>query len=298
MLEPLFGANIDPVTTSLADTLATAQIAESRGLDLALSQDHPYNRGHVDTWTLLSFIAARTQRIHVGTNVANIPLRTPAMLAKMAATLSILTGGRVELGIGAGAFWHGIRAYGGPERTPGEAYRAFKESLDIIQGMLANAGGSFTYEGEYYQIRGARPGPAPVKPIRIWVGATGPKMLQLSGARADGILTSITYVPPERLHWINEQVDQGAEEAGRAATDVRRGYNLIGAITPDGSSGSLTQEQGIIGPKQYWIDQLVRLYGEMRQDTFLFWPTGDERLRQLEIFANEIVPKVREEIGE
>jgi alkanesulfonate monooxygenase SsuD/methylene tetrahydromethanopterin reductase-like flavin-dependent oxidoreductase (luciferase family) len=94
----LFGANIDPAISAFD----VAQVAEETGLDFALVQDHPYNKMHLDTWTFLSAVAARTNRIHIGTNVANVPLRTPAMLAKMAASLDVISGGRVELGIGAG----------------------------------------------------------------------------------------------------------------------------------------------------------------------------------------------------
>ncbi|MBZ0303364.1 MAG: LLM class flavin-dependent oxidoreductase, partial [Anaerolineae bacterium] len=196
-LEPLFGINIDPTAEDVQAAFRQAQAADRAGLDLVTCQDHPYNKKFLDTWTLLTTIAALTRNVHVGTNVANLPLRPPAMLAKAAASLDVISGGRVELGIGAGAFWRGVAAYGGHERSPGEAYEAFHEALDIIRGMWDKSGGSFRYEGKHYQVRGAQPGPAPAHRIRIWVGALGPRMLRLVGAKADGILTSIPYTPPE-----------------------------------------------------------------------------------------------------
>lgn len=293
-LKPLFGINVDPHDPQ--DAFRRAQAADRAGLDLLTIQDHPYNKNMLDTWTLLSALAGVTHNIHLGTNVANLPLRPPAMLAKAAASLDVISGGRMELGIGAGAFWRGVVAYGGPERSPGEAYEAFNEALDIIRGMWAKSGGSFKYEGKYYQVRGAQPGPAPAHPIRIWVGAIGPRMLRLVGQKADGILTSITYVPPERLNWVNDQIDAGAATAGRDPESVRRGYNIMGVIRNRSARGLISSDSGLDGPADYWIEQLVRLYRANRQDTFLFWPTEGDPVEQMERFANEIVPAVQTEL--
>ncbi len=97
-----------------------ARQAERLGLDYVAVQDHPYQRRFVDTWTLLSMIAASTSRIGLFPDVANLPLRPPAVLAKAAASLDLLSGGRFDLGLGAGGFWDAIEAYGGPRRSPGE----------------------------------------------------------------------------------------------------------------------------------------------------------------------------------
>lgn len=296
-LEPLFGINIDPRADDWQDAFRRAQAADRNRLDLVTCQDHPYNRNFLDTWTLLSAVAMATQHVHLGTNVANLPLRPPAMLAKAAASLDVLSGGRVELGIGAGAFWRGVAAYGGPERSPAEAYAAFNEALDIIRGMWEKAGGSFRYEGQYYQVRGAQAGPAPQHPIRIWVGAVGPRMLRLVGAKADGVLESITYVPPKRLTWVNDRIDEGAESAGRPTDAIRRGYNLMGVIREHDTRGLTSQDSGLDGPVSYWVDELVRLNREYRQDTFLFWPTEGDPVEQIERFAQEVVPAVREALA-
>lgn len=295
-LKPLFGINVDPHTQQVQDAFRRAQAADRAGLDLLTIQDHPYNKNMLDTWTLLSALAGVTHRIHLGTNVANLPLRPPAMLAKAAASLDVISGGRVELGIGAGAFWRGVAAYGGPERSPGEAYEAFSEALDIIRGMWDKAGNSFRYEGQHYSVRGAQPGPAPLHPIRIWVGAIGPRMLRLVGQKADGVLESITYVPPERLTWVNDQIDEGAAAAGRSPEAVRRGYNLMGVIRDRNTRGIMSSDSGLDGPADYWIEQLVRLYRQYRQDTFLFWPAEGEPVDQIERFANEIAPAVQAEL--
>lgn len=291
-LAPYFGINIDPTLPDLAAPFARAAIADQAGLDLIALQDHPYNRRMLDTWTLLSMLAARTERVGMITNVANVPLRTPAMLAKQAATLDLLSGGRLELGIGAGAYWQGIAAYGVPEREPGESYDAFKDALTIIRGMLDHADGSFSYEGEVYSVRGVRPGPGPAHRVPIWVGATGPRMLRLTGRQADGVLVSYSYVPPEKLASVNGSIDEGAAQAGRAPTDIRRGYNLMGAIVS--GNERIQIDGGLVGTVERWIEVITTLHHDSRMDTFIFWPVAGDELAQIEVFAREVVPALRE----
>ncbi|MBX3064569.1 MAG: LLM class flavin-dependent oxidoreductase [Anaerolineae bacterium] len=293
----LFGLNVDPNTDALQETYQRAEMADTLGYDLITIQDHPYQRRFLDTWTLLSVLAARTKRVHLGTNVANIPLRPPAMLAKSAASLDVISGGRVELGIGAGGFWRAIEAWGVPARSPKEAYEAFEDALHIIKGMWQHAGGSFSYQGRFYSVKGAQPGPAPAHPIPIWTGAIGPKMLKLTGRMADGVLLSSSYVPADQLTEKNALIDEGAAQAGRSPDSIRRGYNLMGIVEvgqfgrrPDNLDGTL------YGTPREWVDLLLRLNQEYRQDAFLFWPVGPESFKQIEAFAQEIIPALREQV--
>ena len=115
MTQPVkFGLNVDPNTGGLPIAERIAAIADASALDLVGIQDHPYNADFTDTLTLITWLAARTRQVHLFPNVANLPLRPPAMLAKQAATLDVLSGGRFELGLGAGAFPDGIAGMGGP----------------------------------------------------------------------------------------------------------------------------------------------------------------------------------------
>jgi len=287
-----FGINIDPSSEQAQDAFQLARLADDLRLDLITIQDHPYNRRFLDTWTLLTALATHTQQVHVATNVANLPLRPPVMLANMAASLVVLTGGRGELGLGAGVFWQGVEAYGGEARTPGEAYSAFEEALHILRGFWDHAGGTFDYEGTIYQVKGARPGPAPAHRIPIWTGAIGPRMLRLTGRMADGVLVSRPYVPPGKLPALNAAIDDGAVRAGRDPSEIRRGYNLMGAIRPVVAS---TKDE-MIGPVAYWVDELARLHQEYRVDTFLFWPVGGREREQIEVFAQEIIPAIRQAV--
>ncbi len=293
-LAPRFGIFLDPSVGDPQEPFHLAKIADENGLDLLTIQDHPYQARFYETWTLLTALAISTQRIHVSPNVANLPLRLPAMLAKQAATLDILTGGRVELGLGAGSFWDAIVAYGGSRRPPGEAYAAFEDALHILRGLWDGSARVFNYAGKVYTIKGAHPGPLPAHRIPIWVGATGPKMLRLTGQMADGLLASMSYVPPQRLPQVNALLDEGAAAAGRPLDTVRRGYNVGGAIRSGaGSSGELTANNAIDGTVDFWVDQLTRLYIEHRQDTFIFWGGGNIA-EQIKIFAQAVAPAVKE----
>jgi alkanesulfonate monooxygenase SsuD/methylene tetrahydromethanopterin reductase-like flavin-dependent oxidoreductase (luciferase family) len=294
--QPLFGANIDPTATDAQEPFRRARLADENGLDLITIQDHVYNRHHLENWTLLSALAATTRRVHLGSNVLTTPLRPPAVLAKMAATLDVISGGRAELGIGAGAYEAGIKAFGGPTGSSGERYRAFKESLEIIRGLLASNGDSFTYEGEFYQVKGARFGPPPAHPMRIWTGAVGPSMLELTGRLADGLLISNIYIPVERLEWVNQRLDEGAAQAGRSPLDIRRGYDLMGVIELDETRYERKPGQ-LHGPVEHWVAEIVRLYYEHRQDTFIVWPIAGDEARQIEVFAREIVPEVKKNLN-
>jgi alkanesulfonate monooxygenase SsuD/methylene tetrahydromethanopterin reductase-like flavin-dependent oxidoreductase (luciferase family) len=201
--------------------------ADRAGLDLAGAQDHPYQRRFFDTWTLLSYVAARTERIALLPDVINLPLRQPAMLAKAAASLDLLSGGRVELGLGAGAFWEGVEAMGGPRRAPGESVEALEEAMRIMRSFL-DMDGSVRLHGEHYRASGAKPGPAPLHRIGLWVGAYRPRMLRLTGRLGDGWLPSVggSYLAEEEVPPRQAAIDEAARRAGRDPGDIVRAANV------------------------------------------------------------------------
>ncbi|HLI50351.1 MAG TPA: LLM class flavin-dependent oxidoreductase, partial [Thermomicrobiaceae bacterium] len=191
-----FGFFLDPSTSNPERTLEIARIVDDLGYDLIGIQDHPYLHTHFDTMALMGYVLAQTKRVRVFPDVANLPLRPPAVLAKQAATLDQLSGGRFELGLGAGAYWEGVRAMGGPTRTPGEALGALRESIELIRSYWHDR--SVRYHGEFYEIPGARPGPQPLHDIGVWLGVLGPRALRLTGELADGWVPSMSYAPPSR----------------------------------------------------------------------------------------------------
>jgi alkanesulfonate monooxygenase SsuD/methylene tetrahydromethanopterin reductase-like flavin-dependent oxidoreductase (luciferase family) len=283
-LPVLFGANVDPSHADPAAPLRAAERVERAGLDLITIQDHPYRPAHYDTWTLIAYLAARTSRVAFVPTVANLPLRPPAVLAKSAASLDVLTGGRLRLGLGAGAFWDQIVAMGGPRRTGIDQVRALSEAIDVIRALWSDAP-SVQVAGRFYQVDGIEPGPRPGGDLQLWLGANGPRMLELVGTKADGWQPSLLHLGLDRLGAASARVDAAAQEAGRAPGSIRKVYNITGVIGPESSEpfrGSVTQ----------WVDQLAGLAHEHGMNGFVFWPASDYD-RQVDRFAAEVAPATR-----
>lgn len=284
-----FGYFLPPRAGNYPALRRQARLVEALGLEFIGIQDHPYQRSFLDTWTLLTALAVETEQVRFFPNVANIALRPPAMLAKAAASLDEMTGGRIELGLGAGYFWDGIVAMGGPRRAPGEAVDALEEAIQVIR-LLLSGQRHVRFEGAYYQLAGAQAGPAPAHPIGLWLGAIQPRMLRLTGAFCDGWVPSSPYVPPTQLDEKNRQIDEAAEKAGREPGDIRRIYNVMGQIS------ERVGNEYLIGPVALWVDELTRLAMECRMDTFIFAPSEADEA-QIRLFGEEVVPRVREALA-
>src|SRR3982074_1568926 len=146
-----FGISLVPATENLDRLRELVRAADDAALDLVGIQDHPYQRRFLDTWSLIPALLAETERISFFTDVANLPLRPPAVMAKAAASLDVLSGGRFELGLGAGGFPDAIASMGGPRRTPGESVEALDEAIDVIRLMWSSER-SVSFEGRYYRL--------------------------------------------------------------------------------------------------------------------------------------------------
>src|SRR5579864_8713496 len=142
------GISIIPDTDALERGRELVRVADDGGLALVGVQDHPYQHHFFDTWSLIATLLAETKRISFFTDVASLPLRPPAVMAKAAASLDILSGGRFELGLGGGALPELISNFGGPRRTPGETVDAVSEAIDVIRLMWSGEP-SVSYEGKH-----------------------------------------------------------------------------------------------------------------------------------------------------
>jgi alkanesulfonate monooxygenase SsuD/methylene tetrahydromethanopterin reductase-like flavin-dependent oxidoreductase (luciferase family) len=172
-------------------------------------------------------------------DVLNLPLRLPSVVAKSAASLDLLSDGRIELGIGAGAFWDGVEAFGGPRRTPKESVDALEEAVAILRAFWSGEP-SATVEGEHYRVTGAKPGPHPAHPIGIWIGAYGPRMQRLTGRLADGWLPSLGRLEVDEIASMHARIDEAARRAGREPTEIKRVANTAALEgEPDTWAGQL-----------------------------------------------------------
>jgi alkanesulfonate monooxygenase SsuD/methylene tetrahydromethanopterin reductase-like flavin-dependent oxidoreductase (luciferase family) len=291
-----FGISLVPATEQLDRIRELARAADGAGLDLVGIQDHPYQHHFLDTWSLIPALLAETERISFFTDVANLPLRPPAVMAKAAASLDVLSGGRFELGLGAGGLPDVIANFGGPRRTPGESVEALDEAIDVIR-LLWSGERSVSFDGRYYRLDDARPGPQPAHPIGIWVGAFKPRMIRLVGRKADGWLPSLGVLSRDEMRAAQGQIDAAAEKAGRDPGSIRRILNLQGLIG-EGPAPSRAElpvgylaGEPLAGPVDWWVETLAGFIDD-GFDTLVFWPVSTVT-EQVELLARDVVLQLR-----
>ena len=288
-MTPAFGIAVTPTADDHAAIVAQVLAAERGGLELVGIQDHPYQRRFLDTFALIADLLARTERLRFFPDVASLPMRPPQMLAKAAASLDVMSGGRFEIGIGAGAFWDAIAGMGGTVRGPGERLGALDEAIAIVRAAL-DAGTDKRVvrgAGPHYPIPGYPAGPPSAHRVSIWVGAMAPRALDLIGRVADGWIPGGGTSRMAELPSLAERIDDAALEAGRDPASILRILNTSGRIT-DGVRG----EGSLDGPVDQWVDTLVAWTRAMRIDAFVVWPP-DAGSAMVERLAAEVVPAVR-----
>jgi alkanesulfonate monooxygenase SsuD/methylene tetrahydromethanopterin reductase-like flavin-dependent oxidoreductase (luciferase family) len=285
-----FGLSLYPSLDQLAETRRLAEAADVGGLDYLAIQDHAYNPEFLDAWTLITYLAAETERIAFVPDVADLQLRPPTILAKAAASLSVLSGGRIVLGVGGGASAGGIAAMGGPSRSTSEMVAFTEEALQVMRKALA--GGVVEFRSDQHAIEGYEAGPVPPSTVPLWLGSNGPRMLAVTGRASDGWVSPLsTYVPPSAVPSRQQLIDDAARSAGRDPSAVRRIYNVVGAIGPARGGPGLT------GDAETWTTTLTDWSVDLGFDTFIFWPMTSP-LAQLEVFAREVAPAVRRRVAE
>jgi alkanesulfonate monooxygenase SsuD/methylene tetrahydromethanopterin reductase-like flavin-dependent oxidoreductase (luciferase family) len=292
-----FGTFITPKNDPPHFAVQLAELSEASGYDLVTFQDHPYQPRFHDTWTLLAWVAARTERIHLSANVSNLPLRQPAVLARAAASLDLLSGGRFELALGAGGFWDAIEAMGGRRLSPGQSVDALSEAIDVIRGIWdPSERVRFEVEGEFYRVSGAKRGPAPAHAMPIWIGAYKSRMLRLIGRKGDGWLPTLGRMTRAEFAAANATIDDAALAAGRDPRDIRRLVNIGGRLLAGGAGGGeLAGAAGFLdGPAAQWVEQLLPFVVDHGVGTFILSSDDPATMQR---FAAEVAPALREAVA-
>jgi alkanesulfonate monooxygenase SsuD/methylene tetrahydromethanopterin reductase-like flavin-dependent oxidoreductase (luciferase family) len=279
------GVSIRPTADPEADPAAEARHAESLGFDLVTLMDHlPGSRPTFETWTELSWMAAATERIQVGTNVLGMPYRHPAVTAKMAETLHRLSGGRLVLGIGGGGSNEEFQAFGLPVRKPKEKVDAFEEGVEIIRRLWA--GDVVTFHGEHYRPEGAQIAPPPDTPIPLWFGSYGRRSLEMAGRLADGWIPSFRFAPPDRWKEMRDHVRRGADAAGRDLQNFDFAYNVGVRVDERG-----TARPGVVtGPPEKVVEELGAIL-DLGITFPVLWTAG-QGFEQRDRLAREVLPHV------
>jgi alkanesulfonate monooxygenase SsuD/methylene tetrahydromethanopterin reductase-like flavin-dependent oxidoreductase (luciferase family) len=286
-----FGIFLSPRRDRTTALLDHAHTAEHTGFHYVTIQDHPYVPEFLDPFAIIGVLAGKTENLAFMTNVANLPLRPPAMLAKAAASLDVLSGGRFELGLGGGRSWPQIAGMGGPHWEPGQVVRAIDEAITILH-TLWQFGPAVDVNGDIFRLPSVAPGPAPAHRVGIWLGAAGPRMLRLLGRRADG------WIAPmgtrfETKPAAQQLIDTAAQQAGRQPTDIRRVIQLVGSVTDHAH----TTERPRTGPgaqpirttPETWARIIAEFITAERFDTVNFVPEH-ETADQIDKFGTEVIP--------
>ena len=226
---PYVERSMDGRTPRWTDILAMARAAESMGFTTVWVSDHvgfgdPAGdwSGAWESWTLLSALAAATQRVELGTYVLAAPFRQPALLAKMAETLDEISGGRVILGLGAGWNEEEFTSYGVPFD---DRFDRFEDALRIVTSMLRE--GRSTYEGPTAYTRSARLEPRGPRPagLPVMVGATKPRMLRLTAELADHWNAGMRGI--DELPAMLAALDTACRTAGRDPATMTRSAEVL-----------------------------------------------------------------------
>lgn len=224
----------------------TALAAERAGFDSVWVSDHLFldwskyggpedRQGALECWTTLSALAAATERVRLGSLTICNDLRSPALLAKMAASLDLLSGGRVDLGLGAGWYAPEYEAAGIPLDPPGTRIRRLREAATVLARLLE--GEELTFHGDHYDIDGAivRPGPRQDPRPPIWIGGKGDFLLKTVARVADG--WNFSWLGSIDAYRERAAVaEEACESQGRDPKTLRRStgvYLLAGADDAD-----------------------------------------------------------------
>jgi F420-dependent oxidoreductase-like protein len=203
-----------------ADWQAIAAACEEHGVgtlfrsDHYLSVDDRRERGSLDAWTTIAALAAITERLRLGTLVSPATFRHPAVLAKMAVTADHVSGGRVELGIGAGWWDREHEAYGFDLPEPGPRLDALEEQMELIRRYWEE--GPFNYEGRHYRAKNLDALPKPMQQPRLPLilgGKGGPRSLRLAAALADEYNTVMSTAG--EIADVRKRLDEACEAIDR-----------------------------------------------------------------------------------
>jgi len=223
-----------------------ARTAEAVGFDSLWVGDHLLydlpdgsRRGPWEAWTSLAAIAAVTERVELGPLVASTSFHAPAMLAKQAATVDAISGGRLILGLGAGWNEREYRAFGFPYD---HRVSRFEEAFTIIRGLLRD--GQVDFDGQYYRADDCVLDPPPVRPggPPLMLGSVGPRMMRIGLPHVDAwnVWWSDYGNTPEGFAAVRERVDEAATQAGRAPGDVAATAAVL--VSLPGGGGRLMGE--------------------------------------------------------
>lgn len=302
-IEPQQGA-------SYADQLAVARRAEALGFSGFFRSDHFLRMGGGDplpgpteAWTTLAGIARETSTIRLGTLVTSATFRAPGVLAVQVAQVDDMSGGRVELGLGAGWFAEEHAAYG--VAFPEKRFGLLTEQLELITGMWATpVGERFSYDGEHYRVVDSPALPKPVQqPLPVIIGGGGPRRTPRLAARFAAEYNQ-GFPEKDQIPVQRDRVRAACEAIGRDPDELVQSVALVVCVGRDeqeiarraaaiGREPAELRRNGLAGTPQEVVDGIAALAEQGISRVYLqFLDLSD--LDQLDLIASEVMAQVAE----
>lgn len=308
------GVHIGQQNMAMPELRSLWRKLDTSGVDWISAWDHFYEsppsdgtQPHFEALATLGALAAETERARIGCLVFCVGYRNPALLAKAATTLDHITGGRFELGIGAG--WHIQEAasYGYPFPDIGTRLDMLDEAAEILQRMLSQDRTSFS--GRHFQVDNASCLPKPVQArLPIWIGGLGERRtLEIAARRADG--WNAAYVSPEEYSRLNSVLDHWCEIDQRDPKEIRRGANIAFGLAMDDAGVKAERERiedewgadaqriiagSMLGTPNQAADHLMK-YVEAGANEINIALRAPWNAEALEAYLTEVIPQIRKE---
>jgi alkanesulfonate monooxygenase SsuD/methylene tetrahydromethanopterin reductase-like flavin-dependent oxidoreductase (luciferase family) len=273
-----------------------AQEIEAAGADAVGIPDHiahPPGRPMIDVFTLANVVAHATTRLQILINVAALTFREPAILAKMATGLSLVSGGRLVLGIGTGVRQGEHDMFGIRFPSAGERVSRLEEYVQVVKLLCDGGEGPVSFAGRYYTLRDARNLPPPPAAIPIMIGGAGDRMLRIAARYAD-----IWDIPDHFFDRVPERAEKFAQELAKTGRTVARSIAIPMSVThptPEQlAANRASLGLGAFGDRDEMMARIMELGRQGRFDDIGLVPMGDKRSFDR---ALELIPAIRKELG-
>jgi alkanesulfonate monooxygenase SsuD/methylene tetrahydromethanopterin reductase-like flavin-dependent oxidoreductase (luciferase family) len=267
-----------------------------------------------ESWTMITSLAAVTERFRVGTLVLANPMRQPVLVAKMSATLDAISNGRLDFGIGAGLeslMKIADSKFGMPFIGSLERLKRLREAIEVVKRIWTCDEAS--YEGQFYRINGFVCIPKPVQKPHppVWIGGQGEAIMKIAADLADGYNGAVFHTDPDRTKRIFDRFNQFCKTAGRDMRKIRRAWQgvvLIGKNDDEVREKIRNNLQApprpeiynsieefirprIVGTPQECVEQ-VRRYLEAGVTDFILYFPDAAQIRSLQLFAEKVMPSI------
>ncbi|WP_421844067.1 TIGR03619 family F420-dependent LLM class oxidoreductase [Mycobacterium sp.] len=284
--------NPDEYVSYMEDAGINAEI--DGGNDCAPTSSLPLLEG----WTTLTALARDTTRLRLGTSVLCNSYRHPSVLAKMAATLDVISEGRLDLGLGAGWFQREFEAYGIPFPPARDRVSALAESLEVIRAIWTQP--NPTYTGQFYTLNGAVCDPPPVQRPHppLWIGGEGDRVTRIAAKSAQGL--NVRWWSPQQVGQRRSFLSRACESAGRAPDSLRLSVTLLLAPTDSGEDearvraefASIPESGMIVGSPDSCVER-IRDYQNHGVDHFLFTIPHVAESDYLHVVGRDIIAQIK-----